>query len=446
MTIFQFEDEGLAQYSYAIMSDYQIIVVDPMRNPKQYYEFAMMHEAELTGVILTHSHADFVAGHRDISHSRQVPLYVSKHMAPDYRHTALDDRAEIRLGEITLQVLYTPGHSYDSISVLAYNEQGQPTALFSGDTLFIGDVGRPDLRATEEDPSSQKESLAMAMFQTIHQKILPLPDEVKVYPGHGAGTLCGKNLRKEKSSTIGEEKKQNPALQPMEEGAFVEFLTSDQLFIPKYFSHAVQLNRQGPPEYAHAVKNVPRSTPDHMVEAGEIVIDTRLGPSFRESHFPGAINIMDGQAFETWLGSIVAPEEDFYLIAADEEELEKAIDRTTRIGYEAFIKGSMVHPFEGTAIPSPKLDLDDFKKHPENYTILDIRNPAEVKKSKPFADSLNIPLPELRHKIAEVPKNKPIVVHCSGGYRSAIGASLLSRKFFQPPVYDLSEAVKEFGT
>lgn len=444
MTLYQFEDKGLAHFSYIIMSEYQIIVIDPARNPKQYYEYAMMHEAHLAGVITTHSHADFVSGHVDISLIKEVPLHVSKHLGATYKHKTFDDGDVIRLGEITLKALSTPGHSYDSISVLASDKDGRPHALFSGDTLFVGDVGRPDLRESDGNQASLRQELARAMYRTIQEKILPLPDDVLVYPAHGAGSLCGKNISSVKCSTIGNEKVSNPALRQMSEREFIAYLTVDQSFIPKYFTYAVKLNQHGPPEYEEAIRGVPRSAPDHTIKPGEIVIDTRPQASFKKGHLPGAINIMDGLKFETWLGTIVAPDEFFYLIAADPEALDVAIDRTTRIGYEQFIKGALVHPEEGRQVSSPKLEPGHFRQHPEAYTILDLRNHFEVQEKKIFQDNINIPLPELRHRIQEVPQDKPIVVHCAGGYRSAIGASLLSRKLTKPPVYDLGEAVKAF--
>jgi hydroxyacylglutathione hydrolase len=444
MTIYQFEEKGLAHYSYVIMSDYQFLVIDPARNPKQYYEYAMMHEAQLAGVLLTHLHADFVSGHLDIAHVQRVSLYASKHLEAHYKINPLEDGDEIPLGDITLQALYTPGHSYDSISLLVKDEEGKPHTLFSGDTLFIGDIGRPDLRETEDDQASTGRELAKVMYRTIHEKILTLPDEVVVYPAHGAGTLCGKHLSPANCSTIGDEKRSNPALQLKSEAEFVDYLTAGQPFIPKYFRHALHLNRQGPPEYLEAFRGVPRSAPDHEIEPGEIVIDTRPQAAFKNGHLPGALNIMDGPMFETWLGSVVAPEEKFYLIAEEEEQLEKMIARTARIGYEQLIKGAMVHPEEGPAVSSPKLNVADFRNRPDAYTIVDIRHASEAEEGTLFANSLNIPLPELRHRIQDVPRDKPIVVHCAGGYRSAIGSSLLSRKLDSPPVYDLGEAVKEF--
>jgi hydroxyacylglutathione hydrolase len=444
MTIYQYEDKGLAHYSYVIMSEFQVMVVDPTRNPKQYYEYTMMHDAQLAGVLLTHAHADFVGGHHDVSQVKRVPLYLSRHLEVKYKHHDLDDGDEITLGKITLQTLYTPGHSYDSLSILATDEEGKPHALFSGDTLLIGDVGRPDLREAEEGPASRREELARAMYQTLQDKILPLPDHVLVYPAHGAGSLCGKGMRNESSSTIGEEKRSNPALRPMSEQEFVQFLMADLPYTPKYFRHALTLNKQGPTEYEKAIKNIPRSSPDHEVEHGELVIDTRPQADFKKGHIPGAINIMNGLKFETWLGSVVAPEEEFYLVCADEETLKKVTDRTTRIGYEEFIEGTLVYPEGGASIPSPKFDLDHFREQPEEYTILDIRNRSEVQENPLFPDSINIPLPELRHKVGQIPLDKPIMVHCTGGFRSAIGSSFISRKIDLPPVYDLGNAVKDF--
>ncbi|GGK88397.1 MBL fold metallo-hydrolase [Rufibacter glacialis] len=443
MKIEQIEDKGLAHFSYLIMSDAEIAVIDPGRDPRPYEEFAMVHDARIIAIIETHPHADFVSGHLELSEAKQAPIYVSKRAGAKYKHTPFDEGNEIRVGQVTLQALNTPGHSPDSISVLLRDEEGKEHAVFTGDTLFIGDVGRPDLREEVGHETSARQDLARQMYHSTREKLMKLPDQVVVYPAHGAGSLCGKALSEAKSGTIGEEKKTNPALQEMTEDAFVDFLTQDQPFVPKYFKYAVQVNQRGAPKFFSSIKQVPIIAPDHRRHREALVIDTRPQARFKKGHLPSAINLQDGPKFETWLGSIVAPEEEFYLLSDDEEQLRELISRTARIGYEPFILGALPVPPAGQET-SPVLDVEAFKAHPQNYTIIDIRNTNEVKEKRVFAGALEIPLPELRERVDEVPTDKPIVVHCAGGYRSAAGASILAQFITEVPVYDLSEAITQF--
>jgi rhodanese-related sulfurtransferase len=328
--------------------------------------------------------------------------------------------------------------------VLVKDENNQPVALFSGDTLFIGDVGRPDLRETAGSLTAKREELARQMYYSIREKIMLLPDAVTVYPAHGAGSLCGKGMSEAKKSTIGAEKKSNPALQPMLEEEFLKYLLADQPFVPKYFPFAVDLNKHGAPTYKQSISQVPYLPPHCGLDKNTLVIDTRPEKQFKQGHVPGAINLQDGLKFETWLGSVVGPHEKFYLIAESEEALETVIAKTAKIGYERHIKGGLVEPANQTE-KSELVNLEIFKNNPDSYTIIDIRNANEVKEGKIFPAAIPFPLPELRERINEIPTDKPILVHCAGGYRSAAGASLIARKIKNQPVYDLSEAIKEFS-
>ncbi|MFB9863126.1 MBL fold metallo-hydrolase [Rufibacter immobilis] len=444
MKIEQFEDKGLAHFSYIVMSDAEIAVIDPARDPKPYEEYAMLHDARITAVIETHPHADFVSGHLELSEARQATIYVSKRAGATYKHTPFDDGNTIRIGQVTLQAMNTPGHSPDSISILLRDEEGKEHAVFTGDTLFIGDVGRPDLREKAGKETAAREELARQMYRSTREKLMTLPNHVLVYPAHGAGSLCGKSLSDAKSSTIGAEKASNPALQPMTEDEFVAFLTADQPFMPKYFAYDVQLNLKGAPKFLPSIKQVPIIPADHPLDEDSLLIDTRPEEQFKQGHLLGAINLQDGPKFETWLGAIVGPEEPFYLIGEDEEKLRELICRTASIGYEGLISGAMPLPPAGTA-QLPGLDVAAFKASPEQYTVVDVRNRNEVKEKKVFPHALEIPLPELRERVAEIPVDKPIVVHCAAGYRSAAAVSIIAPAISQVPVYDLGEAIKEFN-
>lgn len=446
MKIKRIYDEELAHASYIVLSDHQAILIDPARDPQPYYEYAKENKAEIVGVIETHPHADFVSGHLEIAKNTGATLYVSGKVGADYPHHPFDEGQEIRLNGLKLKALNTPGHSPDSISILLEDEAGKPHAVFTGDTLFIGDVGRPDLRENAGHLMAKRESLARQMYHSTREKLMPLEEEVIVYPAHGAGSLCGKGLSEELSSTIGRQLRENPALQPMDEDTFVDWLLEGQPFIPKYFGYNVDLNKQGAPDLAASIQAVPRLGRDVKdLEPDVLIVDVRPQKDFQQGHYSGAINIMEGEKFETWLGSIIGPEESFYLVAGDPDTLERMIRRAAKIGYELLMKGAAIYTGKLVGTESDPFDLTDFKKDPEQYTIVDIRNKSEVADGKFFKHAINIPLPELRERVEEIPTEKPIVVHCAGGYRSAAGTSIVERAIGESvPVLDLSEAVKAF--
>jgi hydroxyacylglutathione hydrolase len=444
MKIEQFEDKDLAHFSYAILSECarEIVLIDPARNPQPYYDYAQANDATIVAVIETHPHADFVSSHLEIAQATGAVLRVSELLGADYAHEAFDEGQEFTVGKLTFRALNTPGHSPDSISIVLSRE-GQNVAVFTGDTLFIGDVGRPDLRESAGNMTAKREELAKQMYHSLRDKLLPLADTVLVYPAHGAGSLCGKALAGANSSTIAAEKVGNPMLRDLSEVEFVKELLADQPFIPKYFGYDVALNKAGAPAYASSVRQVPRLAPGAKLEAGVVVIDSRPEAAFKKGHVKGAINIQQGGKFETWLGSIVGPAESFYLIAADEATREDLIQKTAKIGYERLLKGALVGT-PATEATMPQLEVERFRQHPEQYTIVDIRNATEHRDEPIFAGSLNIPLPELRERAGEVPTDKPVVVHCAGGYRSAAGSSIVADALPTTDVLDLSEAVKSF--
>ena len=444
MKIEQFEDQGLAHFSYAILSECarEIVLIDPARNPQPYYDYAQANDAKIVSVIETHPHADFVSSHLEIAQATGAVIRVSQLLGADYAHETFDEGDVFPVGKLTFRALNTPGHSPDSISIVLGRE-GKDVAVFTGDTLFIGDVGRPDLREKTGNITARREELAKQMYHSLREKLMPLADTVLVYPAHGAGSLCGKALSGANSSTIGTEKTGNPMLQSMSEAAFVQELLADQPFIPKYFGYDVALNKAGAPAYAPSVQQVPRLAVGTALEAGAVVVDTRPEAEFKQGHVAGAINIQQGGKFETWLGSIVGPAESFYLLAADEATREDLIQKTAKIGYEALLKGALV----GTPAPEatiPVLDVEALRQHPEQYTIVDIRNPVEHRDEPIFDGALNIPLPELRERAPEIPTAKPVVVHCAGGYRSAACSSIVAAALPGTEVLDLGEAVKSF--
>ncbi|MBB4080128.1 glyoxylase-like metal-dependent hydrolase (beta-lactamase superfamily II)/rhodanese-related sulfurtransferase [Lewinella aquimaris] len=447
MNIKQFFDDGLAHASYVITVGKQAVVIDPARDPQPYYDHLKETGAELIGIIETHPHADFVSAHLEMHETTGAPILVSGKVGAGYTHRAFDGGKTFALGDHSLRALDTPGHSPDSISILLSDAGGKQLAVFTGDTLFVGDVGRPDLRESGGNADSKKEQLARAMYSSLREQLMPLDDEVEVYPAHGAGSLCGKGMSDEKSSTIGKERRENPALQSMTEDAFVDWLLADQPFIPKYFPYDVDLNKRGAPSMQESVRAVCREefgfTPESKEDA--VIIDTREEATFKLGHLKGAINIQEGNKFETWLGSLVAPETPFYLVARDEETLDTVIRKAAKIGYEPFIAAAFPQRESSSEASMKPIDMDHFRESPEDFTIVDIRNASEVEEGKYFPSALNIPLPELSDRTGEIPTDKPIVVHCAGGYRSAAGSSIVAAELSgQTDIFDLSEAVNDF--
>jgi hydroxyacylglutathione hydrolase len=448
MKIEQFEDKNLSHFSYAILSEYnrEIVLIDPSRDPKPYYDFAQENEAKITGVIETHPHADFVSSHLQIQQETGAKIFASKLMNPDFAIVAFDEGAVLEFGKLKLKAMNTPGHSPDSISVVLEHD-GTDKAVFTGDTLFIGDCGRPDLREQAEDLDLKREELAKKMYSSLRNKLMLLDDDLTVYPAHGAGTLCGKALSTAHSSTIAAEKATNWSLQDMSESEFVLALTADQPFIPKYFPYNVDLNKKGAAPLKESLgKVVLGQSIDDLEKALRLdpqitIIDTRNSVAYKKKHLKNSINIMDGDKFETWLGALVAPGNLFYLAGVDKDSLTVLMERTAKIGYEVFIEEAFVLDFGQEA--SAELNFEDFKEHPSAYTIVDVRHETEAESQPAFDGSINIPLPELDKRLNEIPTDKPIVVHCAGGYRSAAGSSLLENKL-KVNVFDLGDRIKDF--
>ncbi|RVT97167.1 MBL fold metallo-hydrolase [Mucilaginibacter limnophilus] len=439
MLIHQFYDKGLAHASYAVLRGGQIALIDPGRNPQPYYDFATLHEAKIVAVIETHLHADFASSHLEIHNTCGATVYISKHAEAEYPHQTFDDGDTLPLDDIKLKAINTPGHSPDSICVLVEDENGCDVAIFTGDTLFVGDVGRPDLRETT-GISAKKEELARHLYHSTRDKLMKLPKEVVVYPAHGPGSLCGKNISADLQSTIEREIRDNYALQLMDELKFVNLMLSEQPFMPKYFGFDVAANKTGLPAFEPSVEAVIEGR-EASLQENTLIIDTRPKGNFVQGHAKGAINLQDGDKFETWLGSIVAPDEAFMLIAATANDLQSMAEKAAKIGYEKNIASVSTSP-QGEE-KSPAFAADDINDNPGKYTIIDVRNAGEVKSGKAFSNAINIPLPELRERISEIPTDKPIVVHCAAGYRSAAASSIIQALISNVPVYDMGERIQQ---
>ncbi len=441
MNIKQFEYKPLAHYSYAIISKGEMAIIDPERNPLQYYTFARENNARITAVIETHPHADFVSSHLQIHKETGATIYNSEKLGADYPHKSFDEGDVIKVGDINLRAINTPGHSPDSITIVATAEG--TTALFTGDTLFIGDVGRPDLREKAGNMKAKRQELAEALYHTVQNKFNDLPDNAVVYPAHGAGSLCGKNLSSDNSSTLGNERMGNWAFKKKSKEQFVNTLLDSQPFIPTYFGYNVDVNKTGAEILRKAIADVLFKM---NTSIKGLIVDVRDEKEFKNGHLPGSINIQatsEDSKFETWLGAIVEPKEKFSLVIDSPDDLETILNRTAKIGYEKQLQ-KVLTLSNKDVVKTPQLDVQDFKNNPDHYTIIDIRNAGEVAEGKIFENALSHPLNNLRHSGDEIPKDKPIVVHCEGGFRSAAGSSILAKQLKGVTVFDLGETVNEF--
>ncbi len=441
MKITQHYYEPLSQAGYVLSSDGEALIIDPLRNFEHIVEEIDERNLHVKGIILTHPHADFVSGHRELAKKYDVPIYMHSSVKPTYKITPFDQDDIIELCNVTVRSLHTPGHSPDSISIVV-TEKGADAAIFTGDTLFVGDVGRPDLRESEESARTTRESLARDMYKSTREKLLKLGDNVAVYPAHGAGTLCGKNLGDERTSTIGKERKDNPALQEMTEEQFVEFLLDDQPFIPEYFAYDVKLNKAG--DLKNLEETINNLKPD--ASNGVVVVDIRSADDFRSGHSEGAINIpaKPDDKFETWAGSIVRPNEPMVIYGATLDEIKNAVKRLGNIGYESNVRGYILHQNESTRKGVDVIGAKEVYKNQADYTIVDVRNTNETEQAF-FENSISIPLHQLRKNLDEVPSDKPVAVHCAGGYRSSIGASILASAD-NKGVYDISKSITELNS
>ncbi len=440
----QFHDDGLAHYSYAILVGKQVVIIDPSRNPEPYYDFAKKNSAEIVAIFNTHPHADFVSSHLEIHLDKSAKIFTSSLVGADYPHEPFDEGAVFDFGNgVKIQSMHTPGHSPDGISLLLIEDEKQ-IAVFTGDTLFIGDVGRPDLRETAGNILAQRKELAKMLYYSTREKLMKLEDDVLVYPAHGAGSLCGKAISSENVSTIAKEKATNYALQEMTEIAFIDLLLEDQPFIPKYFTYNVEVNKRGAGKLTESIQKTVILKDNFLTQQSALpIIDGRNESAFKSSHLPGAINIISGPKFESWLGALLSPGQSFYLVADNNENLQSLIKRAAKIGYEKYIVGAFIYDLE-SGLQTELFNKIAFDQNPSAFTVLDIRTETENAKKPVFKNALNIPLHELENRAHEIPTDKPIIVHCATGYRSAAGSSLISKKLPQAKVIDMGGAIKTY--
>ncbi len=441
MILKQFYLNCLAHASYVVGDDKAGLaaVVDPQRDVEQYLAFAQEHGLRITHVILTHLHADFLAGHLELRDRTGAAIFLGAKASAEYAFQPLADGSTIELGQVRLKALETPGHTPESISLLVFDltkSDSQPHAVLTGDTLFVGDVGRPDLRASLGWSANQ---LGNLLYDSLQQKLLPLPDPTLVYPAHGAGSLCGKALGKETFTSIGEQRRANYALQPMSREAFIELVTADQPDAPAYFVYDAVLNSKEHQTLERSLaEGLKPMSLDQVLERqreGAQILDTREPSEFAAAHLTGSQNIGLGGQYATWAGSILDPQRPIVIIAEAGREQESAM-RLGRIGFDRVI-GYLadVHSLESR----PELRTSTERLSPavaaerlhaaRTPLIVDVRTPSE-RQAKHIEGSVGLPLSRLAERKGELPADRPLLVHCAGGYRSSIAASLLQQAGF----------------
>jgi hydroxyacylglutathione hydrolase len=438
----QFYLPCLAHASYVIGDEATgtAAVVDPQRDTDQYIAFAAEHGLKIKHVFLTHLHADFIAGHLELRDRVGAAIYLGATAKAGYAFTPMHDGEILEFGRVRLKALETPGHTPESISILIYDlnvSDAQPYAVLTGDTLFIGDVGRPDLRAALGWSAAE---LGGMLFDSLHKKLLALPDESLVYPAHGAGSLCGKSLSKETFSTLGEQRRVNYALQPMSKEAFIQVVTADQPEAPAYFTYDAVLNSQERPTLDQTMARVNAMTLDDvlaMQEVGGQILDTRESGEFAAAHLAGSINIGLGGQYATWAGTVLDRERPIVIIADPGREVESAT-RLGRIGFDHVV-GYLQDGLHSLNL-RPELTVTtervsapfaaELLSSGEQPLAIDVRTPRE-REQKTIAGSMYVPLNHLAEKLGEIPRDRALLVYCAGGYRSSIAASVLQRGGFE---------------
>jgi glyoxylase-like metal-dependent hydrolase (beta-lactamase superfamily II)/rhodanese-related sulfurtransferase len=437
----------LAHASYLIGSDGEAAVVDPQRDVDQYIKEAEAQNLKIKYIIETHLHADFVSGHRELADKTGAEIVFGQEAGATFPHRAVKDGDELTIGSVKLRLMETPGHTPESICILVTDTEGiagegarapNPQKVLTGDTLFIGDVGRPDLAGGR---GHTPQDMAAMMFDSLHNKLLKLPDEVEVYPAHGAGSMCGKNLSTETSSTIGQQRKFNYALQPMTRDDFVTMMTTDLPEAPAYFAKDAEINRDGaqPLENLSAAAALSSSQVATAAQQGAVVLDTRSAAEFGAGHVPGSLNIGLGGQFASWAGSLIPLNSQIVVVAESTERVAEAQVRMARVGLEnviGYLDGGVgAWAKAGLAVAAvPQISVSELKELIETQVdlqILDVRRAAEYE-SGHAPRAMTAPLAKLRETLPnlKLDPTKPAAVICAGGYRSSAATSILQQQGF----------------
>ncbi|MEC4112628.1 MBL fold metallo-hydrolase [Myroides pelagicus] len=452
MKIEQIYTGCLAQGAYYIESNGEVAIVDPLREVQPYLDKAAKDNATIKYIFETHFHADFVSGHVTLAEKANAPIIYGPNANPSYKAHIAKDGEVFKLGNITITVLHTPGHTMESTTYLLKDENGKDHAIFSGDTLFLGDVGRPDL--AQKAANLTQEQLAATLYQSLRTKIMPLADDVIVYPAHGAGSACGKNLSKETIGTLGEQKQTNYALRAdMTEAEFVKEVTDGLLPPPAYFPLNVKLNKEGYENVETIINNNKAlSAKDFQAfadESGAILLDVRPASEFASGHIPGAIFIgLDGQ-FAPWVGALITDIKQPILLITPEGREEEAIIRLSRVGYDNTL-GYLEGGFEAWKKDGNEYDTvqqitaEEFKEKLANdpIPVLDVRKKGEYNAAHIEYNNLtNSPLDYINENITDFPTTGKFYIHCAGGYRSLIASSILKARGY----HNMIDVIGGFG-
>jgi glyoxylase-like metal-dependent hydrolase (beta-lactamase superfamily II)/rhodanese-related sulfurtransferase len=444
----------LAQGAYYIESNGEAAIVDPLRETQPYIEKAQKENAKIKYVFETHFHADFVSGHVTLAEKTGATIVFGPNAQTAYEAHTAEDGDEFKIGNATVKVLHTPGHTMESTTYLLKDENGKDYAIFSGDTLFIGDVGRPDL-AVKTDLT--QEDLAGHLYDSLHNKIMPLADDVIVYPAHGAGSACGKNMSKETFDTLGNQKKSNYALQPMSKEAFIKEVTTGLATPPQYFPKNVQMNKEGYKDIDTILKQGtvaldPDTFETIVNQKGALMLDTRPPQTFKDAFIPNSINIGIDGGFAPWVGALIVDLKQPIVIIADKGREEEVITRLSRVGYDNTL-GYLVGGIEAWKNAGKELDsiesieAVELKKRMQNgINIIDARKESEYASEHIDSNHVkNFPLDNINDHLSKLDKNTTYHIHCAGGYRSMITASILKARGFDK-VIDVKggfKAIKE---
>ncbi len=427
----------LAQGAYYIESKGEAAIIDPLREVKPYLAKAEGDGAKIKYIFETHFHADFVSGHITLSKETGAPIVYGPNAEPSYEAIIAEDGQELKLGNLTIKVLHTPGHTMESTTYLLKDKTGKDHAIFSGDTLFLGDVGRPDLAQKAADMT--QEELAGTLFDSLRTKIMPLADDIIVYPAHGAGSACGKNMMKETVDTLGNQKRMNYALRAdMTKEEFVKEVTDGLLPPPQYFPLNVKMNKEGYEDIDTVLERGTRALSPAAFEAaanetGAVVLDVRHQDDFAKGHIPRSIFIGLGGSFAPWVGALIADVKQPILLVAPRGKEEETITRLSRVGFDGtigYLKGGLeAWNLAGKEIDTVKsIDAIDLKdKLNEKVPVFDVRKETEFS-AEHVKDAKLTPLDFINQHLMEFPEKETFYVHCAGGYRSMIAASILKSR------------------
>ena len=448
MKIEQIYTGCLAQGAYYIESEGEVAIIDPLREVQQYIDKAQAANANIKYIFETHFHADFVSGHLTLSEKTGAPIIYGPTAEPAFKAHIAKDGEVFKLGKISIIALHTPGHTMESTTYLLRDENGKDHAIFSGDTLFLGDVGRPDLAQKAADMT--QEQLATTLYHSLRTKIMPLADEVIVYPAHGAGSACGKNLSKETVGTLGEQKRTNYALRAdMTVDEFVKEVTDGLLPPPLYFPENVRLNKNGYEAIDTIIeKNKPLTAAEFKQAAEDaLILDVRDADSFGKAHIPGAIFIGIDGGFAPWVGALITDINQPIVLVTPEGREKETITRLSRVGYDntlGYLAGGIdswiAAGFEIDSIQRiTATELETLMNNGEE-AVIDVRKPGEYS-SAHIANVPNLPLDFINDHVADFPSQKTTYLHCAGGYRSMIAASILKARGF----HNMIDVIGGFG-